>query len=200
MSKQPPRRQEAPTIDQLEAELRRTRYRQRFAATMRRIMLTLVLIVLAAMAASYCFLSVMRIHSDAMSPTFSSGDVVVALKNADHVPGDVIAYYYNDKLLVKRVIAVEGDTVQITEDGSVLVNGEKLNEPYITSAAMGQCDIEMPYTVPRGRIFVLGDEREVSLDSRSTAMGCVAQEQVVGRVMLRVWPLRDWTYLPSAAE
>lgn len=200
MSKHPPRQQQAPTMDQLQAELRRTRYHQRFAATMRRTLMTLVLIVLAALAASYCFLSVLRIHSDAMLPTFSSGDVVVAVKNSDYAPGDVIAYYYNDKLLVKRVIAEAGDTVQITESGGVLVNGTVLDEPYVATAAQGQCDIEMPYTVPTGRVFVMGDGRDVSLDSRSTAMGCIAREQVVGRVLLRVWPIQAWTYLPSAAE
>lgn len=191
--------QAAPSLEQLTAELQRTRYRRRFAATMRHTMLTLVLIVLVALAVSYFFLSAMRIHSDAMSPTFSSGDLVVALKHADYVPGDIIAYYFNDKLLVKRVIAQEGDTVLVEDDGDVLVNGAKLEEPY-ASSALGQCDIEMPYTVPNGRVFVLGDERETSLDSRSTAMGCVAQEQVVGRVILRVWPLENWTYYPSTAE
>lgn len=191
--------QAAPSLEQLTAELQRTRYRRRFAATMRHTLLTLVIIVLVALAVSYFFLSAMRIHSDAMSPTFDSGDLVVALKHADYVPGDIIAYYFNDKLLVKRVIAQAGDTVLVEENGDVLVNGAKLEEPYAGSA-LGQCDIEMPYTVPDGRVFVLGDEREISLDSRSTAMGCVAQEQVVGRVILRVWPLENWTIYPSAAE
>ncbi len=200
MSKRTSAPQEAPSIEQLTAELKRTRYRRRFAATMRHTLLTLVIIVAAALAVSYFFLSVMRIHSNAMSPSFRSGDMVVALKNSDYTAGDVIAYYYNDKLLVKRVIAVEGDTIQVEEDGDVLRNGLKLDEPYVQTRALGQCDIEMPYTVPNDRVFVMGDERDVSLDSRSTAMGCIAQEQVIGRVILRVWPLEDIAYYPSAAE
>lgn len=200
MSKRIAKEQDAPSIEALTEELRRTKYRKRFAATMRRTLMTLVLIVLAAVAASYFFLSAMRIHSNAMSPSFNSGDIVVAVKNADYQTGDVIAYYFNDKLLVKRVIAVEGDTVQVKDNGDVLINGVQIIEEYVQNKALGQCDIEMPYTVPAGRVFVMGDEREVSLDSRSTAMGCVAEEQVVGRVMLRVWPLEEIAYYPSAAE
>ena len=199
MSKRTPQVQEAPSIEALTAELNRTRYRKKFAATMRHTLVSLVVIVLAALAASYFFLSAMRIHSNAMSPSFSSGDIVVALKNTDYAPGDVIAYYYNDKLLVKRVIAGEGDTVEVRDNGDVLVNGAKLDESYVQTRAKGQCDVEMPYTVPTGRVFVMGDQREVSLDSRSSAMGCIAEEQIVGRVMLRVWPLDEMAYYPSAA-
>lgn len=200
MKRQEREAQALPTMEQLQAELRRTRYRRRFAATMRRMMLVLVVIVLSALGVSYGLVAAMRIHADAMSPTLNSGDVVVALKHADYTTGDVIAYYYHDKLLVKRVIAVAGDTVQITEDGTVLVNGTRLDEPYVQQSALGQCDIEMPYTVPQGRVFVMGDERSTSMDSRSTMMGCIAQEQVVGRVILRVWPLKEWTYFPSTMQ
>lgn len=150
---------------------------------------TLIFIALLALVAAQYFFPVMRIHNDAMSPTFSSGDVVVSLKGESWSRGDVIAFYFNDKLLVKRIIAVAGDVISIAEDGSVTLNGEALSEPYVSVQALGECDLEMPYTVPEDRVFVMGDQRELSLDSRSSAIGCVAPEQIVGRIWMRVWPL-----------
>ena len=134
-----------------------------------------------------------------MAPTLQRGDVVVAIKHASCSPGDIIAYNDQDKLMVRRVIALDGDTVQVTEDGAVLVNGRLLDEPYVQSPALGVCDIDMPLTVPEGQLFVMGDQRETSVDSRSTAVGCVAQEQIVGRVFLRAWPLKAAAYYPPAA-
>lgn len=191
---------ESPTIDALREELQRARYRRRFAAALRHTLIVLALIVLASLAASWLFFPAMRLHSDAMSPTLARGDVVVALKHAAYGPGDVIAYYDQDKLMVKRIIARGGDTVQLTEDGSVLVNGALLDEPYVQVKALGHCDIALPFTVPEGQVFVMGDQREVSVDSRSTAAGCVAQEQIVGRVILRAWPLKAAAYYPPAAS
>ncbi|MGN1020505.1 MAG: signal peptidase I [Aristaeellaceae bacterium] len=199
MKQEPTRPPETPSINALREELQRARYHRRFAAAMRHTIIVLVLIVLSALAASWLLFPAMRLHSDAMAPTLARGDVVVALRHVSCNPGDIIAYSVGDKLMVKRVIARGGDTVQLTEDGSVLVNGEALDEPYVQTQALGTCDIDMPFTVPEGQLFVMGDQREVSVDSRSTAAGCVAQEQIIGRVILRAWPIGAATYYPSAA-
>ena len=200
MKQEPTRAPETPSIDALREELKRSRYRRSYAAALRHTIVVLVLIVLVSLAASWLFFPAMRLHSDAMTPTLQRGDVVVALKHASCSPGDIIAYNDQDKLMVRRVIALDGDTVQVTEDGAVLVNGRLLDEPYVQSPALGVCDIDMPLTVPEGQLFVMGDQRETSVDSRSTAVGCVAQEQIVGRVILRAWPLDNAAYYPPAAD
>lgn len=199
MKQEPTQAPETPSIDALRAELQRSRYRRSYAAAMRHTLAVLVLIVAAALAASWLFLPAMRLHSDAMFPTLRRGDVVVALRHAAITPGDMVAFNDHDKLMIRRVIARGGDTVQVTEDGSVLVNGSRLDEPYVQTPALGVCDINMPLTVPEGQLFVMGDQRETSVDSRSTAVGCVAQEQIVGRVFLRAWPLKAAAYYPPAA-
>lgn len=150
---------------------------------------TLIFIALLAMVAAHYFFPVMRIHTDGMSPALDNGDIVVALKGEQWQPGDMIAFYFNDKLMVKRVIAVAGDVIFIDENGTVQLNGQLLDEPYVSVADLGECDLEMPYTVPNNRVFVMGDQRQISLDSRSSAIGCIAQEQIIGRVILRIWPL-----------
>ena len=199
MKQEPTRATETPSIDALREELKRSRYRRSYAAAMRHTIVVLVLIVLVSLAASWLFFPAMRLHSDAMAPTLARGDVVVALRHVSCSPGDMVVFHDQDKLMIRRVIARGGDTVQVTEDGAVLVNGRTLDEPYVQSPALGVCDIDMPLTVPEGQLFVMGDQRETSVDSRSTAMGCVAQEQIVGRVFLRAWPLQAAAYYPPAA-
>lgn len=154
---------------------------------------TLVFIALLAMVAAYYFFPVIRVHTGGMSPTLSNGDMIVALKDGECQRGDVVAFYFNDKLLVKRVIAVAGDVFAMDEGGHVSLNGQPLDEPYVSVFAVGECDLDMPYTVPEGRLLVLGDQRQLSLDSRSSAIGCVAQEQIVGRILMRFWPLEQFT-------
>ena len=124
-----------------------------------------------------------------MSPTLQDGEVIFTVKTSDFEPGDVISFYYNNKILVKRVIARPGEWVDIDKDGNVFVNNVPLNEPYLADKAFGDCNIELPYQVPDGKFFVMGDHRSTSVDSRSTAVGCVAQEQIVGKILFRVWPL-----------
>ena len=199
MKRHPAEQKAVPSVDQLTAELMRTRYKRRFSSTLLSTFLTLVLIVLISFVASHFFFPVLRMHSNAMAPAFQTGDLVVALKGSSYSKGDVIAFYFNDKLLVKRVIAVAGDTVEIDGNGSVLLDDEQLSEPYVQTPALGDCDLEMPYTIPENRVFVMGDQRETSLDSRNTAIGCIAAEQVVGRVILRVWPLDQIDFYTSAA-
>ena len=138
------------------------------------------------------FFPVLKIYGNSMSPTLDEGQIVVALKGSSFDTGDIIAFYYNNKILVKRVICGAGDWVNIYEDGSVLVNGSLLDESYLSEAAYGACDLELPYQVPEGQIFVMGDQRLSSIDSRSSIVGCVSQEQIVGRIVLCIWPLRDF--------
>ena len=134
------------------------------------------------------WLPVLQIYGSSMAPTLSDRDIVLTLKTSKFESGDVIAFYYNNKILVKRVIAQAGDWIDITPEGDVYVNGELLDEPYLDEKALGDCNIELPYQVPESRIFVMGDHRSVSVDSRNTAVGCVAEEQIVGKLIFRVWP------------
>ena len=189
--------QQFPTIEQLNAELKRSRYSRRYNAALKGTVLILVIIAVAAIAASFLFLSVMKVQGSSMSPTLQSGDIVVALKGTKPEKGDLSAFYFNDKLLVKRVIAEAGDEVSILPNGTVSVNGATLSENYVSAKTLGDCDITFPYVVPQDRLFVLGDERSVSLDSRHTAIGCVAPEQVVGRVVLRIWPLNQLKFFKA---
>ena len=133
-------------------------------------------------------LPVLRIYGTSMTPTLEESDIVLSVKGGKFETGDVIAFYYNNKILVKRVIAQTGDWVDIKEDGTVYVNGEAIDEPYVSEKSLGEWDIELPYQVPEGRVFVMGDHRDVSIDSRSTTIGCIAEEQVVGRIIYRIWP------------
>ena len=133
----------------------------------------------------------LQIYGESMMPTLRDGQIVFSVKTSELDRGDVIAFYYNNKILVKRVIAGPGDWVDIDEDGTVWVNKQKLEEPYLTEKAYGDCNIELPYQVPDGRVFVMGDHRSTSVDSRNTAVGCVAQEQIVGKIVFCVWPLRE---------
>ena len=127
-----------------------------------------------------------------MSPTLTEGNIVVSLKGSRFETGDVIAFYYNNKVLVKRVIANTGDWVDIDKEGNVYVNNELIDEPYLTDKAFGECNIDLPYQVPESRIFVMGDNRSVSVDSRNTAVGCVAEEQIVGKIVFCVWPFSQF--------
>lgn len=180
---------EYPTVSQLENELKRVRYQSRYGRVLRSTVFSLVVVAAVAVLVAVLLLPVLQIYGHSMTPTLEDGDIVVSIKGSDFEPGDVIAFYYNNKILVKRVIAGPGDWVDIDKDGNVTVNGQALEEPYLQEKALGDCNIKLPYQVPDSRLFVMGDHRSVSVDSRNTAVGCVAQEQIVGRLVFRIWPL-----------
>ena len=180
-----------PPLEELEAELKRMKYNKRYGSVLRSTVYALIIVAAVAILIAVLVFPVLRIHGSSMTPNLYDGNLVVCLKNSKYEVGESIAFYYNNKILVKRVIARSGEWVDIDENGYVYVNGEKLEEPYVQDHALGECDIELPYQVPDGRVFVMGDHRSVSVDSRSTSVGCVSDEQIVGRLLFRVWPLKS---------
>ena len=178
-----------PKISELEAELKREKYKHRYAGVLKSTIYTLITVAAVAVLVATLWLPVLQIYGSSMTPTLQDGEIVFSLKTSDMEQGDIVAFYYNNKILVKRVIAGPGDWVDISEDGTVYVNELELNEPYLAEKAFGDADITLPYQVPDGRIFVMGDHRATSVDSRHTAVGCVAQEQIVGKIIFRIWPL-----------
>ena len=183
--------QPVPNLEELEAELKRVRYQKRYGSVLRSTVYTLLIVAAAAVLLAMLVFPVLRIHGSSMTPSLTDGNIVVCLKNSSYEVGDAIAFYYNNKILVKRVIARAGEWVDIDEDGYVYINGEKIDEPYVEEHALGECNITLPYQVPEGRVFVMGDHRSVSVDSRSTSVGCVSDEQIVGKLLVRVWPLTE---------
>ncbi|MBP7185636.1 MAG: signal peptidase I [Ruminococcus sp.] len=179
-----------PTAAQFENEMKRLKYRQNFRRSVKSTISALITIVAAAVIVSTMLIPVLRVTGASMTPTLRNDEYVLCSKVSSLKQGDIIAFYYNNRILLKRVIGVAGDIIDISEDGTVTLNGEVLDEPYISEKALGECDIDMPYQVPENRLFVMGDHRSVSVDSRSTSVGCIAEENIVGKVMLRIWPLK----------
>lgn len=177
-----------PTSEQLEAEVKRIRYKRNYAKTLYNTISSLIVVAAVAVLVSMLFLPVLRVTGTSMTPTLYNDELLICNKRANFSSGDIIAFYFNNKILLKRVIGVPGDIIDIAEDGTVYLNGEPLDEPYINEKAFGECDIKLPYQVPDNRIFVMGDHRSVSIDSRSTAVGCIADEYIIGKVIFRIWP------------
>lgn len=169
-------------------EKKRILYKKKFRDTLKSTMAVPVVVAALAILAATLWLPVLRIYGNSMTPTLSEGNIVATVKTTEFQPGDVIAFYYNNKLLVKRVIAGPGDWVDLADDGTVYVNGKELEEPYLEEKALGETNIDYPYQVPEDRWFVMGDHRSVSLDSRTKAIGPIAEEQIVGKLIWRLWP------------
>ena len=178
-----------PSKKQLEAELARVRYQQRYRTVLRSTICTLIVVAAVAVLVATIWMPVLQIYGSSMTPTLSEGDIVVCFKTSDIKRGDLVAFYLGNKLLVKRCVALPGQTVDIDGDGNVTLDGEPLDEPYVTDKSLGDCNIELPYQVPDNRYFCMGDHRKTSVDSRNTAVGCVTEEQIVGKIVFRVWPL-----------
>ena len=181
-----------PTLEQLQKEVDRVHYRRDFSRVMINTIYSLVVVAAIAVLVAVLLLPILRIYGHSLNDTLDEGDIVVSLKGSDFKTGDIIAFYYNNKILIKRVIGKAGDWVDIDQDGNVYVNGNLVDEPYLDDKAFGECNIELPYQVPESKVFVMGDNRSVSVDSRNTAVGCVAEEQIVGKVVYRLWPLKDF--------
>lgn len=181
--------QQPPTLEQLTAELARENYKRRFGRVLRSTLFTLVVVAAVAVLVATIWTPVLQIYGSSMTPTLNEGEIVVSVKGSDFEPGDLVAFYLGNKILVKRCIAGPGQWVDINENGDVFVDGELLYEPYLTEKALGECDQSFPYQVPESRFFCMGDHRATSVDSRHSAVGCVAEEQIVGKIVFRVWPL-----------
>ena len=177
-----------PSIDDLKAELQRENRKNEYGKTFRNTIFVLIVVAAAAVLVSSFFISVLKITGDSMTPTFESGQIVIAKNTEKFEPGELIAFYYNNRVLVKRVVGSPGDWIDIDDKGNVSVNGVVLDEPYLTEKSLTPSDIDFPYQVPENRYFVLGDHRSVSIDSRSSTVGCVSREQLIGKVIFRVYP------------
>ena len=182
---------ELPSVDALEGELKREKYKKRYNTVLRSTVFTLLVVAAAATLLATFFVPVLQIYGTSMYPTLKEGEIVLAVKTNRYDKGDVIGFYYNNKILIKRIIGISGDWIDLMEDGTVCVNGEILKEPYIDGKFYGSCDIELPYQVPEGKMFVMGDQRETSIDSRNTAVGCVSEDQVVGEILFTIWPFGE---------
>lgn len=184
-----------PTTELLEKELKRELYKRRFRRVLRSSFNALIIVAAVAALIATLLLPVLQIAGTSMEPSLNDGDIVLLAKTDRLETGDLCAFYYSNKILIKRIIGVPGDYIWINNEGTVYVNDVELDEPYVSEKALGECDMEFPYQVPENSYFMMGDHRETSIDSRSSTIGCIAEDQILGKILCRFWPLSDFVWM-----
>ena len=186
---------EFPALDQLKKELKREQYHRRFKRLLRSTVSALIVVAAVAALIATLLLPVLQIAGTSMEPSLMDGDIVILIKADRLKTGDLCAFYYSNKILIKRIIGTPGDYLWINPDGTVYLNGTELPEPYVQEKSLGECDVEFPLQVIEKSYFVMGDQRETSIDSRSSVIGNIAQDQIIGKIICKFWPLREFTWL-----
>ena len=184
-----------PSLPEIQRERKRIRRDSLYRKALQSTVAVLVVVAAVAVLITTLFLPILQISGDSMSPTLEHDEIVILLKTKEFKRGELIGFYYQGKILLKRVIALPEDEVAIDADGNVYVNGELLDEPYVTEKGLGDCDLEFPYQVPGTSYFVMGDQRSNSVDSRNSALGAISRDDIIGKVFLRVWPLPKFGFL-----
>ncbi len=180
-----------PTKSQVETERKRYRRKKAYNKALRGTVYVLTIVAAVAVLIATLILPVLQIEGVSMEPTLSNGDIVLLTKTTRFERGDLCGFTWNNKLLIKRVIGLPGDWIEIKSDGTIYLNGDELEEPYVDRKVLGECDLEFPFQVPQEQYFVVGDMRESSIDSRNTVIGCIPKEQIVGKVFFRIWPFKN---------
>ncbi len=179
---------EFPTVSQVEKEISRERYNSKYKKVLKSTLSSLIVVAAIAVLIATLALPVLQIQGNSMEPTLNDEEIVILLKTTNLKRGQLCCFSYQNKLLIKRIIGIPGDSISIHDDGTVYVNGSAIEEPYIIDRALGECDITFPVNVTDNHYFILGDHRSTSIDSRSSVVGLVSDEQIVGRIFFRVWP------------
>lgn len=188
-------KKELPELDSLQQELKRERYKRRFRRLFRSTINALIVVAAVAALVATLILPVLQIAGTSMEPNLNDGNIVLLVKKNNLKTGDLCAFYYSNKILIKRVIGTPGDYIWMESDGTVYLNGEPLDEPYLDSKALGECDVEFPLQVTENNYFVMGDQRETSIDSRSSVIGCVPEDQIIGKIICKIWPLSEFKWI-----
>lgn len=188
---------EFPSLDILKSELKRERYKRRFRRVLRSTVNALIVVAAIAALVATLMLPVLQIAGTSMEPSLNDGDIVVLVKTDKIKTGDLCAFYYSNKILIKRIIGTPGDYIWIDKEGTVYVNNVELYEPYVTEKSLGECDIEFPYQVTENNYFMMGDHRDTSIDSRSSIIGCIAEDQIIGKIVCKVWPLSEFELMTN---
>ncbi|MBQ7779407.1 MAG: signal peptidase I [Clostridia bacterium] len=188
-------KKQMPTTDAIRAELKRENYKLRYKQVIKSTVYALIIVAAIAVLIATLVLPVVQITGTSMEPSLVEGDIVVLIKTDRLKRGDLCAFSYSNKTLIKRVIGTPGDYIDIKSDGTVYVNGAAIEEPYLITKALGDCDIDFPYQVPENQYFLMGDQRDTSIDSRNSVIGCVTDDQMIGKILFRVWPLSKLSFV-----